>query len=131
MFCRCNELNFRHAMYPNLANVDVIANMCDTDGRMGPAQTATASVSNEQTAINFNGKKFLSWRDARDEYTRVFNRGSSQMWARVKPVGEDETKPFQLRYTYTQTFSAIYTSGSSLAYDFILLYWQFVPCMKM
>jgi hypothetical protein len=73
---------FRNALYPNLANVDVIAHMCDTEGSMGPAQTATASVSTEQAAITSNRKKFLSWRDARDDYTRVCNRGTSQVWAR-------------------------------------------------
>jgi hypothetical protein len=71
------ELTFRNALYPNLANVDDIVNMCDTEGSMGPAQTAPASVSTEQAAIKFDWKKFFSWRDARDEYTRVSNRETS------------------------------------------------------
>jgi hypothetical protein len=89
-------LVLRDAVLPNLTNVDVIANMSDSEGSMSLAQTATASASTEQAAIKFNGNKFLSWRDARDEYTRVSNRGTSKVWTRVKLVGEDETKPFQL-----------------------------------
>jgi hypothetical protein len=73
------QLGFRDAVYPNLADVDVIANMSNSEGSMGLAQTATASASTEQAAIKFNGNKFSSWRDASDEYTRVANRGTSKV----------------------------------------------------
>jgi hypothetical protein len=76
----------RNAVYPNLAIVDVIANMCDSEGSTGPGQTATASVSTEQAAIEFIGKQILSWRDARDEYTRVSNRGTFQATGRCGVV---------------------------------------------
>jgi hypothetical protein len=89
------RVNFSQRRVSKLANVDVIANMCDTEGSTGPVQTAIASVSIEQAAMKFN-ENFLSWRDARDKYTWVSNWGTSHVWARVKLVGEDETKPFQL-----------------------------------
>jgi hypothetical protein len=88
--------SFCHAVHPNFANVDVTANMSDSEGSTGPAQPATASVSTVRPEINFNNRNYSSWRDARDECTRLSNRGTSKVWARLKLVGEDEEKPFQL-----------------------------------
>jgi hypothetical protein len=56
--CNGLQLGLRDAVYPTLANVDVIANMSDSEGSMGLAQTATASASTEQAANNLNGGKF-------------------------------------------------------------------------
>lgn len=53
-------------------------------------------MSTEQAAIECSRKKCFSWRDARDEYTLVSNRGTSKVWACVKLVGEVGTKSFQL-----------------------------------
>jgi hypothetical protein len=67
-------------VHPNFANVDVTANMSDSEGSRGPAQPATASVSTVQPEIYFNNKKYSSWRDARDEYARLSNTGTSKVW---------------------------------------------------
>jgi hypothetical protein len=68
---QCFERTFCHAelfVTPKLAKIDVIANMSDSEGIRGQAQTATASVSTERADINFNCKKHSGFSDARDEY---------------------------------------------------------------
>jgi hypothetical protein len=46
--------SFCHAVHQNFANVDVTANMSNSEGSWGPAQPAAATVSIVQPEINFN-----------------------------------------------------------------------------
>jgi hypothetical protein len=46
--------SFCDAVHPNFANVDVTANMSNSEGSRGPAQPAAATVSIVQPEINFN-----------------------------------------------------------------------------
>jgi hypothetical protein len=61
---------------PGIQTPNVIANMSDSEGNVGPAQTSTASALSEKAAIKFDVRNFLSWGDAWDVFARVSFRGS-------------------------------------------------------